>query len=236
MRRWKVESGITTMLSWSWPKPDVPLLSSTPMTLQLMRLTRISQTGRIAGAEEFTAHRLADDANAGTAAHLGFGEDAARRKVPVAGGEIAGVGAGDVGGDVFGGIDDADLLLCDGRNRLGVGHSFRQGGQVLLVETARRERGRAGAVRPCRANDQEVGAELGDVVAHLLRGARADGDHGNDCGNPDHDAEQGEKGAQHVAADRDQREADRLEQHHAISRLSASEATLPSRKPMVRWA
>ena len=41
MRRWKVGSGISTVASWSWPKPAVPLASSTPMTRQLIWPTRI---------------------------------------------------------------------------------------------------------------------------------------------------------------------------------------------------
>ncbi len=42
MRRWKAPSGMITTLSWSWPKLEKPLRSSTPTTVQLVRLTRIA--------------------------------------------------------------------------------------------------------------------------------------------------------------------------------------------------
>ena len=73
-------------------------------------------------------------------------------------------------------------------------------------------------------------------VLHLLGGAAADGDHGDDGGNADDDAEQRQERAQHVAANRDQSEADGLVKHHAACIASVSDSIWPSRKPMVRRA
>ncbi len=77
--------------------------------MQLIRLTRIDWPVGIAGAEELLAHRFADDADVGAAAHLGIGEQPALGDVPVARHEIFSVGSGDLGGYVLGAVDDADL-------------------------------------------------------------------------------------------------------------------------------
>jgi hypothetical protein len=87
-----------------------------------------------------------------------------------------------------------------------------------------------------RLNHQKVAAELGDVLLDLLGGAGADGDHGDDGGNADDDAQKRQEGAQRVAAHGAQRQPDRLEQHQAASTRAESEAILPSRKEMVRSA
>ena len=65
---------------------------------------------------------------------------------------------------------------------------------------------------------------------------RADGDHGDDGGDADDDAEQRQKGTQRVAAHRAQGEPDRLEKHQAASSAAESEAMRPSQNSVVRSA
>src|SRR5690606_14293558 len=94
----------------------------------------------------------------------------------------------------------------------------------------------AAAWRACRTHDEEVAAELGDVLLDLLRGARADGDHGDDRGDADDDAKQCEERTQRVAAYRAHGETDGFPQHQAASAFTSSETMCPSRKVTTRSA
>jgi hypothetical protein len=62
---------------------------------------------------------------------------------------------------------------------------------------------------------QQVGAKLLDVVLDLRRRAFADGHHGDDGADADDDAENGQRRAQHIAADFAQREHDGVTEHYS---------------------
>ena len=61
---------------------------------------------------------------------------------------------------------------------------------------------------------EQRGAERGDAVVHRLLRAAAERDDGDDRGDADHDAEHRERRAELVGAQRDERDADRLADHH----------------------
>ena len=116
MRRWKAASGISTTLSWSWPKPEKPFGSSRPMTRQLILPTRtVEPSGSpapkncwrtVSPSRQTPAPlRTSDSLNSRP------GHD-----LPVARLEIAVVGAGDGDRQAFGAEHDAHLLLRGGRD------------------------------------------------------------------------------------------------------------------------
>ncbi|ESX92842.1 hypothetical protein X754_19150 [Mesorhizobium sp. LNJC403B00] len=157
-----------------------------------------------AGAEELLAHRFADQAHAGAGACFRIRERAARHQLPVAGVEIGAVGAGDARGQALGAENDADLFLRRRRNGARPGQMCDEGGYILVGQRPYRLVEPAWSAAACRAagtDDEQVRAELGDVRLDLGRGARADGQHGDDGGDTDDDAEQRQERAQHIAAD-----------------------------------
>ena len=66
---------------------------------------------------------------------------------------------------------------------------------------------RAARRRCARHDDEQVGAHRGEGLLDLRLGALADGDHGDDRGDADDDAERGEKRAHLVAQQRAERDA-----------------------------
>ena len=193
------------------------------------------RAGGVAGAEELGAHRLAEQADAAAAAVLRIGEGAAQRHVPVAGDEIFRLGAGDLNREIVGAEHDAHGLLRGRRDGAYILELRGKPLDIFIVELFRGEAGDAAAHRPGGLHDQQIAAQLGDVLLYLLGGARADGDHRDHGGDADDDAEQGQEGAQRVAAHRAKRETDGFDEHQAASR-ALSRAMRPSRKAMVRSA
>ncbi len=132
------------------------------------------------------------------------GQSAARRDPPIGDRRIIGADALDRRRPVLVGIVRLPLLadeIADLRDR-----------RVLAPDRLRvvdRERGgaaEAAAHAPgddrARQDHDQIGAEAFDLLAHRLVGALADGDHGDQRGDADEDAEHGQRRAHHVAADR----------------------------------
>jgi hypothetical protein len=75
----------------------------------------------------------------------------------------------------------------------------------------------AAIARRARHDHEDVGAERADLLGDLRLRAGADRHHGDDRGDPDDDAEHGEEAAHLVGAQRPERDAEALDQHHAAA-------------------
>ena len=110
---------------------------------------------------------------------------------------------------------DGRNVACIARERLGVVDRER-----LLVARDAPHPAHAGRHR------QHVGAERRKLLVDRLLRAAAEGEHRDDRGDADDDAEHRERGAKRVAAHRVERQADRLQERHQRSRAGAA-CTVP---------
>ncbi|MNE11116.1 hypothetical protein D3C80_1038600 [compost metagenome] len=150
--------------------------------------------------EQFPACRLAYDAGGLAATIFGGGEIPAERQFPILRDQIIGGRADDAGGAVGAAGNHGRRAAIDRRHGAQAAHLITDCRDITI--------GEALGLCACparsplaRTDEKRVGAKPREFVAHLGGGAVADGDHGDDRGNADDDAEHSEEGAQHVAAD-----------------------------------
>ena len=85
------------------------------------------------------------------------------------------------------------------------------GGGIAHLQRGSRCRARPQAL--ARAHLQQIAAQAGNLVLHRLRGAIAQGDHGDDGTDPNHNAQNRQKRAQQVAPNGAQGQPNRVPQH-----------------------
>jgi len=156
---------------------------------------------------------------------------------PVADLQVLVRGAVDHGGPVLIAVDGLSPLGGQGRHGLEAGDLVFYGFGVLDLEHGGLGPGAAGSPETLPGPYLEhVAAQVADFRGHLDRGPLAQGDHGDDRRHTDHDAQDGERGAEHVAADRTDGEQEGFPEHqHPPSRCS-SNSMRPSRNCTVRLA
>jgi hypothetical protein len=149
-------------------------------------------------AVDLAPHGLPDDANGRPGALLVILEDAAARELPVACLEPGVGAAGDAGGPIATGPNH-----CDAGTRLWCHRSNAAHLRSDRCGIGLDERGHTGAAAPAAATasgsalagteQQQVGAQAGDLGLDRQRGAVAEGDHGDHCADADHDAQDGQE-------------------------------------------
>jgi len=180
-------------------------------------------TQRIAAAKQLLAHGLAEQADGATGAHLAWVKTASGGEFPGPDLEVAVVDAIDRG--------QPALIAGDGRERpRGTRRDFRDTAQFArdgfgVGEAKLRGFGALHADALTGPHDEEVRAQARDIGRHARCRALADGDHGDDRGDADDDAEHGQGRAQQIAPDRAHREHASVADH-----APASRSIKPSRK------
>jgi hypothetical protein len=159
-------------------------------------------------AEDFAAHRLTDHAHSRARRLLFVVEEAPGGQLPIAGDEPGMGAAGHGGGPVAPIGDHGDAGTPLGRHG---GHAADLRGDGLgigLRERRHTARAAAAAAGPALAghDQQQIGAQAGDLGFDGLCGAVAQRDHGDHRRHADHDAQDGQEGAQQVAPYRAQGE------------------------------
>ena len=148
--------------------------------------------------------RAAEHGHGGVARFVLGAKEGARGHFPVARDDVVGRGAVDAGAVV-------DVACAHGDRAALFGHRGEHVGQlgngVHVFDHQRRWRVAAAGVGCARAYGEQVGAHGADLFHHFLLGAIADGEHGDHRGHADDDAEQGQRGAKQVCAQRTQRGA-----------------------------
>ncbi len=180
-----------------------------------------AEAGLASGAvEDFAPYRFADDAHGGTGALLVRFEDAAAGELPVAGVEPRVAATDDAGGPVAAVGHHGDAGAAFGRDGRDAADLRRDGLGIAFLELRHACATAAAAARP-RAlawpHHQQVGAEAGNLRLDRLGGAVTERDHRDHRADADDDAQNGEKRAQQVAADRAQRQHEDAVQHQLFS-------------------
>jgi hypothetical protein len=151
-------------------------------------------------AEQFTLHRIAEQTHCGTRAHFGVGEIPPGGQLPIANLQ-EGIGC----------ACDRRLPIAIAVNDLCVGvGTGRHGGYARdlfldCLHIIQRKRWRGEAIAAATAKPlatkhlQHVGAEFLDIRLDLRGCTIANGHHGDDGGYTDYDAQNGQRGAQHIA-------------------------------------
>ena len=172
-------------------------------------------------AEEIPSDGRADDGDALALVVVRLRDEGADRQRERADRHILGRHAHDNGIPVLIAVDNLIGALHDGRNVVDVlDLLFDRDGVVVLQRLARSCRAaNAARVRRAGRDDEHVAAEARHRVLDVALDAHADGDHRNDGGDADDDAEHGEDGAQFVRKELMQGDGDAFPNQQATSLL-----------------
>ena len=155
---------------------------------------------RVLAAEEVRGDGRTDDGDALTLVVVGLRDEGADRQRERANRHVLGRHAHDDGVPVLIAVDDLIGALHDGRNVVDVLDLLLDRYGIVVFERLARSCRTANTtrVRRARRDDEHVAAETRHRVLNVALDPHADGDHGDNGGDANDDAEHGEDGAHFV--------------------------------------